>query len=226
MKQVHSFLLLCAAVFTFFSCKKSNDAGSPAVNWNEDLKGTVWAGEFKYTSGDFQDLQPFTLMLNSDGTTTWTDMDSPRSGGSWKVQGDKITLTFPNKTINSATVSKDNWLDFTNPAVNGFEIASLNRSVAVTQSMLEGATWSGFYKTDTWSIKFVAGSKADLTRISKIPGLPYQASGASIKFIVNGGTFTDSFFATFYSNLTLMKVFRFYRNGTIINREMWSGQKQ
>ncbi|MEO6316267.1 MAG: hypothetical protein ABIU63_14235 [Chitinophagaceae bacterium] len=226
MKRIHFFSIFCIVAGSLFSCKKSNDTSTPAVNWNEELKGTVWAGEFKYTTGVFKELQPFTLVVNSDGTTTWTDMDAPRAGGSWKVDGDKITLTFPNKTVNTAVVSKDNWVNFTNPAVNGFEIASLTRSVAVTQAMLEGNTWSGFYKTDAWSIKCVAGSKADLTRIGKITGLPYQTSGASIKFIVNGGTFTDSFFATFYANLSLTKVFRFYNNGTTSVREIWSGQKQ
>ena len=80
--------------------------------------------------------------------------------------------------------------------------------------MLDGGTWAGIYKTDTWNIQFLAGGKSQLTFISKLPAFPYVIAGASIKFIVNGGTFTDTFFATFQSNTTVIKVHRFYKSST------------
>lgn len=234
MKNVKLLSLFFAVATMLYSCKKSNDSimtsptptPVPTINWNEELKETVWAGEFKYTTGAFTDLQPYSLNLNTDGTTTWTDLESTRPGGTWKVQANVITLTFPNSTTISATVSKDTWSTFENKTSNGFEIANLSRSVSLKQNMLEGGTWAGIYKTDTWNIQFLPGAKSQLTMISKLPAFPYVIAGASIKFVVTNGTFTDTFFAIFQSNNTVMKVHRLYKSGASSMRQMWTGQKQ
>lgn len=42
------------------SCKK-NDTGT---NWTEEMKASVWPGDFKYTPGAYTDLQPFSISLN------------------------------------------------------------------------------------------------------------------------------------------------------------------
>lgn len=142
MKLKNSISLLFMIMITMLSCKK-NEVKTESVTLADELKGSVWAGEFRYTAGAYQGLQPFSAGLNSDGTLTWTDFQNTRAGGTWLIEGNKINLRFPNGTTNSADVTSKQWSNFTNPGGNGFEIANVSRSAVPIVASLEQTKWTG-----------------------------------------------------------------------------------
>lgn len=135
------------AVVALFSCKKNNDTVDTippvTVNWKQQLKNTIWAGEFSYSTGAYTGLQPFSIEMNNDGTLTWTDVASTRPGGSWTIEDNLVTVVFPNGTKVSAKVSADSWINFTNPPVNGFRIENLSRSDRPDRTVLTNTSWIG-----------------------------------------------------------------------------------
>ena len=136
------YISLLLAIMTMLSCKKSevkNDTGNLA----EELKGSAWAGEFKYTVGTYRELQPFSVVLNNDGTLTWTDFQNTRAAGTWLIDGNKINLHFPNGTTNAADVTKEQWSNFSNPEGNGFAIVNISRSSIPTMEVLQQTKWAG-----------------------------------------------------------------------------------
>ena len=186
--------LFFASITVLVSCKKDNDSGSN-VNQATAIKGSFWAGEFKYTSGDYTGLQAFSIEFKDDGTTTWSDAGSTRTSGTWKVEGSKITLTFPNGTSLSATLSKDEWINIDNPVVNGFKINNLSRSFRPEQKNFLNTLWKGRYEDDATliSVKFLDGAYIDkLEYIHNYNGrstyiLPYTIEGAGIRFTITEG---------------------------------------
>ena len=159
-----SFLL---AAISFSSCKKSKDspAHTPvinAINWKEELKNTIWAGEYKYTTGSNQFLQPFSTTLNADGTLTWTDLENTRPGGTWKVEGSQLNFTFPNKTTLSATLGKEQWSDFKSGVGAGFVIDNAFRSAQPDAASLVNTTWKGTDGVGNFTIRFINENSVEL----------------------------------------------------------------
>lgn len=190
------------------SCKKG-DVKNDRNNLGEELKGSVWAGEFRYTTGAYQGLQPFSAVLNNDGTLTWTDIQNTRAGGKWTIEGNKINLKFPDGTINSADVTKDRWSNFNNPSVNGFEIANISRSAFPTLPSLENSLWVGkivgkskAYEGKTYDVimKFLSGSNGIKVSVS---GHGSYTTGYS--FDAGGIRNVTSFYFVFLNNSTTMK---------------------
>lgn len=145
MKLKNSISLLFMIMIIMLSCKKSevkNDTVDNTNNLAEELKGSIWAGEFRYTTG-YQGLQPFSLILNNGGTLTWSDIQNTRAAGTWAVEGNKITIKAPNGSSFSADVTKESWSNFTKVADNGFEIINISPSDIPTYQSLENTKWTG-----------------------------------------------------------------------------------
>ena len=98
------------------------------MNWNEALRNTAWTGQFNYTAGAHMGSQPFSITMNEDGTLTWSDSGSTRPGGTWKVNNDRVTITFPNNTTISATVSNNSWSHFVSEPSVGVTVEDLKRN--------------------------------------------------------------------------------------------------
>jgi hypothetical protein len=221
VKPLRTITLLILIVISFFSCKKSDEA----INWKEELKGTAWSGEFKYTkNADYIDLQPFSIILNNDGTLTWSDIQSTRLGGNWAVEGTKVTITFPNKTSLTADVSKDKWSNFTSVDI-GFQIVNMANSSIPKQTALENTTWQGKMNGSDITVKFLTEMKVQFTtpvvvmnghigsvvntkKASNIYETTYSISGAGIK--TQGPTEKFNSYCIFLNNATMMKVVSLY----------------
>ena len=201
MKQLLSFIILGIAAVSASSCKKSNDASNSITNWNEYLKNTVWAGEFRYTKGSFTGLQPFSIELNADGTVSWTDVASTRPGGVWTVKDSVVTLVFPNMTSNAATLSKDKWSKFTNPAINGFDLANLSLTAIPVAEQLNTHTWIGKYgKTADIILHFLQGQK--MSFLSYNEAYTIHGAGVICNRTVNGFAITT--YCVFTSSIDMI----------------------
>ena len=167
------------AATTIFACKKEGTSSTVPANPTENLKGTVWAGEFQYTSGAFQNLQPFSMVVENNNTITWYENGLSLSGV-WAVREGKITITYTNGQSVSADVSKDTWNNFTNSGSNPRQIANITRSVIPTISAFDNTQWKGKFTSGAdISITFLPGSK--LRYNAGLPlEIPYTIFGAGI----------------------------------------------
>lgn len=197
MKFLRTFFFLSLASVILFSCKKSNDAATPGIN----LAGTVWAGQFRYTTGAYTGQQAFSISINADSTVTWSDVSSTRPAGKWKTIGDMVTITLPNGTILTANVPGDSWSNFNNPAVNGFAVDNLSRTAVPAQKTLENSIWTGSYDVYSLKINFLAGDKLEYT----VGGALYYSGGytirgAGIYFDKSGLLSADSYYGVLMNN--------------------------
>jgi len=205
--KLNKYISLLLAIMIMLSCKKSelkNDTGNLA----EELKGSVWAGEFRYTVGASQELQPFSIMLNNDGTLTWTDFQNSRPGGTWLIDGNKISLRFLNGTTNSADITKEQWSNFSNPAGNGFEIENISRSAIPALASLQQTTWTGSLINSVWgsydgALHFNSGKTVTVISNGYSEDDTYTVEGAGIK-TSNYGYFI------FLNNATNVKGYNHY----------------
>ncbi|HTE23734.1 hypothetical protein [Flavitalea sp.] len=224
MKHLKSISLLLIAATTFLACKKNGTSNEVLENPTEDLKGTVWAGEFQYTSGVFQNMQPFSIVLEKNNTVTWYENGLSLSGV-WSVQGGKITIQYTNGQIVSADVSKNTWNNFTNTGANPRQIANIISSVIPVPGVFENTQWKGKFISGTAdiSITFLPGSK--LRYDAGLPlEVPYTIFGAGVKignfapatnsssaYIVplknalKGNTITSDFGGTYYGSWNATK---------------------
>lgn len=225
MKHLKSISLVLFVAATILGCKKDTTTTSGNVPGTpvENLKSSVWAGEFQYTSGAFQNLQPFSLTLENNNTLTWFENGLSLSGV-WAVQGNKITITYTNGQIVSADVSKDTWVNFTNAGANPRQIANIMRSAIPTPAAFENTQWKGkFLSGSNISITFLPGSK--LRYDAGLPiEVPYTIFGAGIKIgnfalasissnayivplnnVIKGNTMTNDFGGTSYGSWNATK---------------------
>jgi hypothetical protein len=220
MKHSKVFGLLLIAVIATQSCKKDND-----TNWSEELKGSAWAGEFKYTSGANNDLQPFSIIVNSNGTISWSDLANTRPGGDWRTEGNKVTLTFPNSTTLSADLTKDSWSNFSSPTDIGFEIASLSRAEVPAAASFTNTTWIGTVTRDDGTLQdvtmhFLTGNSSKIFIGGLAYPFTYHIAGAGIT--INIGVISVYF--NFSNNTTVMKGYHVAAGG--VYRFTWDLKKQ
>jgi hypothetical protein len=226
MKLLIPIGLLCIAV-TVISCKKDNDSFS----WNKELKGSAWAGEFKYTSGAYRGAQPFSIVM-ADGTLTWYQGSGSHSGR-WFVEGDKIIITFTDSSKISATLSKGSWSNFTDITVNGFVIQYLSRSFVPDPNQLNGTEWAGKYSSADLTIDFTARQKVAYSFPTSSFIAPYIVYGAGIKHsrtfpsIGGTGTVVINSYGVF-TNDTTIKGAELILTPPAVNPEylLWNGKKQ
>jgi len=204
---------------SFFACKKSEDSPAPAsnvINWKEELKNTTWAGEYKYTSGSHQSLQPFSTKLNADGTLTWTDLENTRPAGTWKVEGSQLNFTFPNSTTLSATLGKEQWSDFKSGVGAGFVIDNAFRSMQPGAFTLLNTTWKGTHLLDVLIIKFLGDNTVIFSKNGEnyYDKGTYSMSSAGLQFNWGGpGELAQfSFFGIFKNDRTAMTCAYHYRH--------------
>ena len=224
MKHLKSISLLLIAATTILACTKTGTSDDISENQTGDLKGTVWAGEFQYTSGANQNLQPFSLILENNNTLTWYENGSSLPGV-WSVQGGKVTITYTNGQIVSADASEDTWSNFTNTGANPRQIANIKRSSIPTPGALENTQWKGkFMSGPNISVTFLPGSK--LRYDAGLPiEVPYTIFGAGIKI----GNFA---LATISSNAYIVPISNAMKGNSIISDfggtyySSWSATKQ
>ena len=216
MKNIKSLLLFI--LVTALSCKKEDRA----INWSKELNGSVWAGEFKYTSGTYTGLQPFSLILN-DGSLRWyqSNGDYPAT---WSVKDNKITFTFPDNSSISAILSKDAWSGFLNITNNGLEIANLYRS-AIPGPELDNKTFTGKYSTTDAILSFVPGQKLGFA-FGSVGGFTtaYTIYGAGIRYDRPNPNFTIKGYGVFTNSSTIKGV-EIVSSSTINQYIPWYGQK-
>ncbi|RYY54187.1 MAG: hypothetical protein EOO09_15270 [Chitinophagaceae bacterium] len=206
----HILLACCAAVITCcLSCSK--DKGDAPEDRTESFRNSVWAGEFQYATGSYTSVQPFSVSLASDGTLTWSDIGSTRPGGTWAVDHDTITITFPNSTSISATVTDDSWSEFKGGAAAGVFLTQVSRAAAPDPAALPGSTWIGTLGGSPLFMNFIAGQKMNFTlgETSLATTLDYSIEGAGIRFTSNGITSTSVYYALLVNKTTMKGVNRF-----------------
>lgn len=71
MKLLKIICLLTIATIVLFSCKKDQQ-----INWEQELRGTSWSGEYLrlYSSGAIWQHQTFTVSLNANHTAVWSGL--------------------------------------------------------------------------------------------------------------------------------------------------------
>ena len=219
MKYLQKFGFICVVATVFFACKKSEDSPASISNtdWKEELKNTIWAGEYRYTIGQQQSLQPFSMKLNSDGTVLWEDLDNRRSAGNWSVTGDQIIFNLPNGTTLSATVNKDKWGNFKSGAGAGFIVENIARSVTPLASELANTIWTGTTGPAgrTFELKFLNNGNIVYTVSgSKYYSGPYTIGLAGIEFREETSFLGINFYGTFKNaNVELTGLVHFRSSG-------------
>ena len=180
MKRLKSIGFLILAATTIFACKKESTSSNVPVNSPENFKSSVWAGEFQYTSGASQILQPFSIVVDNNNTLTWYE-NGLSLPGVWSIVGSKVEITYTNGQVLSAEVSKDTWTNFSNTGANPRQIANIVRSAIPTAANLDNTKWKGkFIAGSDISITFLPGSK--LKYDAGFPmEIPYTIFGAGIK---------------------------------------------
>jgi hypothetical protein len=228
MKIRNTFYFIIAFICLLSACTK-DEPQREKINWTKELNGSVWAGEFKYTTGAFQLPQPFSVVINDGGTLTWSDLGSIRPAGTWKVDSvnNKIIITLPNKTSVTANLTKDSLSSFTNtPANIGFEVKSLYRSATPTTAILDKTTWKGKQfntsggKTTDLDFEFSGG------KISIPNGIAsnYQIEGAGVRFKGNLGY---PMYCVFFRNFTEAKAYIYVNDISIGSYDLlWTAKKQ
>jgi hypothetical protein len=209
MKYFNYSICLFILSLSLFACKKSNDHPSVttiATNWGEDLKGTIWAGDFNYTSGAYLGSQPFSMDLKEDGTIMWYDVTSERAGGTWTVKDSTVTFTFPSNTSFHATVAKDKWSHLTMDPSSGFLINSISRSARPDPAMLAGASYSGIIDVYVSKINITSSSSLEFHYgASGFQYASYSISGGGIRFNEPGSPFDSRYYLMVQNNYTVLK---------------------
>ena len=150
-------------------------------------------------------MQPFSIVLNADGTLTWSDIQNSRPGGTWTNAENKITIKFPNATSLTADVSKEAWSNFGNPPINGFEVVNLSRSAIPTNALLDNTNWKGNFDAGILECSLAASNKIQISS-PFVRNDTYSIQGAGIKI----NNFTGSIIANpayfiFSNNQTSIK---------------------
>ena len=205
MKYFNYSICLFILSLSLFACKKSNDQPSVATNWSADLKGTIWAGDFNYTTGAYLGLQPFSMELKDDGTIMWYDVTSERAGGIWTVKDSTVTFIFPGGASFHATVAKDKWSHFTMDPSSGFLINAISRSARPDPAILTGTGYSGILTGN--SVKFNFTSPGILNYYYNVSGAiyaPYTISGGGIRFTQPADSRDSHFYLLVQNNYTVL----------------------
>jgi hypothetical protein len=174
---VRVLALCCIGVILSVSCRKNKD-----INWTEALRGTAWAGEFRFTSGGYTGPQPFSMVFNNDSTLIFYHVEGP-SNGVWKTEGNTITIQFTANTIVTASIGHDSCESFNNVTNHGWKMINLYRTAVLQPQALEGTTWKGKTGPADYKIIFLAGNKLQAV-VSNVPAPPvtYTIAGAGIRF--------------------------------------------
>lgn len=238
MKHLKFLKVVCIITILCFSCKKNTDSpdnGNPAppvttVNWTEELKNTLWAGEYKYTTGVDQSLQPFSLLLKDDGTITWADVENERAAGTWKVNGSQINFSFINGGSFSASLARDSWSNLKSGAGAGLAIDNIASTVRPNTQALLNTTWLGNVNGLNFSLNFL---KDDFVKSTVNGGESYYTSKytislAGIRFKKNtpGDPVVGSYYGIFQNGSPWMiNIFReLYPDGTY-HYKYWNAKK-
>jgi hypothetical protein len=173
MKIIKTLSLLFFAGAVIASCKK-DDAGT---NWAEKIKNTVWIGEFHYTS---RASEPVSIAFKEGGQFTWHEL-AGEFPGSWKIENDVLTVSFPSGSGFTTTLTSDGQMSaIQNFPVNSYAMdnAALNKDADVS---LDNTVWTG----TNIVVRFKSGSLLDI-ELGTIPvkhsSLAYVRKAKTIRF--------------------------------------------
>jgi hypothetical protein len=186
--KARAVLFTCLAILWIFgtisvSCKKSKE-----VNRDEELIGTVWAGEYQLTSGGNLTPQAFSIELKPDSTATWHDINKSENGTWLSKGGGYVQLTFGTGKV-LADLSVDSTVTFANiTTTHNWKINSLYRSAVPTVAALQNTTWKGKMGINDYTINIRYNRKLTflIPALSPDPSpeAAYDIAGAGIKFSV------------------------------------------
>ena len=161
-------------LFSFSGCKKDN----APKDYNALFKNTVWTGEFNYTG---KAAQPASLEFKDGGQLTWYELSGEFSA-TWKLENNKLTVSFPSGSGFSAMIGDDNKLTgIQNFSVNSYAVTSASLNTTPDES-LDNTTWTA----PNLILHFKAGSKVDM-QLGTPPSVsyndvPYVRKAKSIRF--------------------------------------------
>lgn len=181
MKHLFSFTILFIGILLASSCKKTQES----TDWTPVLKGTAWAGEFNYVTGSATDLQPCSLVLNSDGSFNWYEVINPQKG-TWKVEGNQLALTF-GTNIFTADIAAGRLTHFSSATNLSVQVKDLSATVLPTEESLKstkGLKWTGSYLAGTtMSIDFDLNKKMLFRKTGEASvACTYTIEGAGVRF--------------------------------------------
>jgi hypothetical protein len=171
--------IILISAFIFLGWKKED----AKKDYSSLFKNTVWTGEFNYTGAV---AQPFSIEFKEGGQFTWYELKG-EFPGTWKIENNKIIISFPggngfkadisgeNKLTNIQNLQEQNWA-----VVN----AALNPD---TEESLDQTTWT----TTNIKLYFKAGSKVDID-------LGCAGNYYDISYIYKANSFRFSIFSNTY----------------------------
>lgn len=183
-KIVFALLFIAIVLISFTNCNKS-DSPEPPKDYALLFKNTVWTGELRYA--DRSKNEPFSVVLNADGTIVWNEFDG-KFAGTHKIENEKkeITLTFSSGGSFSAMIKNDStWDNFSNKGQYSWVIhsAGLNSHAKnFSGQVLNGQTWKGNVPEVTFPFELNFLSSEFLNYNNNPTPFPYTTSAGSISF--------------------------------------------
>jgi hypothetical protein len=133
----------------------------------------------------YRNWQAFTVSkysVSKSGRFDWFELVSGQVTGSWKIDGNTVTLTLPNGSIFKADVGSDNTLVNIQSLPGGaYTLGSLVLNNVVYPT-LDNTVWTG----TNFTLRFKPGNLLDLEiGASKFNNLPYVMMANTVSFYVN-----------------------------------------
>ena len=171
-------ILLLSVIFT--GCDDDDKKDNSGL-----FKNTVWTGEFNYTGTA---AQPVSIEFNESGLVTWHELAGDATGA-WKIENNKLVVTFPGSIGFNADITGDNKLThIENLPANKWTLVNGQLNEVVEES-LDQTIWTG----TNIKLTFKAGDKVDMevgpTGDSKYPGTSYIHKGKSVFYSVVAGDY-------------------------------------
>lgn len=215
--QVGMIVLLPAI---FASCKKDSD--SPLTP-SEDLKNTVWAGEFRYNTGLYTNLQPFSILLKADHTVEWSDTNDSKFAGTWQAKTDTVTVTFPSGSGFVAIVKADQLTQIKKIPGSQYQVDNLIKWTVPKGESLVGTSWTGttgtFNFKSTSEVEYVAtgGSSSNYS---------WKVDGAGVRILYSNAGYTLAQYCLLQPTGKQMKCARYITFGATKEFYVFSMTKQ
>ena len=162
-KQNFVATIIALSVIIFAGCKKESTKDYTAL-----FKNTVWTGEFNYTS---KPEQPVSISFQDGGQFTWYEL-AGEFAGTWKIENNEITISFPSGSGFKAGISNDNKLtNIQNFAINSWAMVNAELNTTADES-LDNTTW----QTQDIIVNFKAGNNVNM-KLGAPPYFSYSDMG-------------------------------------------------
>lgn len=143
-------------------CSKSKDDDKGGDDTSL-FTGTIWSGEM--TVNAHAHHEPYSLYFSTDSTVDWFH-GSGQTGGKYKVENNKITITFAyymwGPTVTADILSPTQLGNFVQDANENFTLVSCELNNTTGQQLLH-TTWAGLYDNKTLQFVFKPNEKVQVT---------------------------------------------------------------